>query len=404
MSELPTWVELATLRPLWTAAAIALRRSCRRLPRRFTVTGLDTSARHEIAALLDRRVPNPSVSVDAEALDATLRERCGHGLLEVVEAVLGPVPDNAQLAADRAAARNEPVQAALVATGLTEQPWAHTWAEGARRLVLRHQLSEAVLTCALRAAQRVQALDGTLLSRVQLAAEVYGDAHALDSGSVNESLVLRALAAAQGELAPATPPRRRQWWGDAGVSPDLVSSTCICVGMAPADGSPVAERLVAAMGDPLHVTAWDLQHASPVWRADEPVLVCENPRVLEAVAQAHGGAVATVCTSGNPGLVTMEVLRRLRRGGATLRYHGDFDWPGVAITNRLIEQVNVEPWLMTAADYRTGAARTTLALDGAPILPGWDAELGTSMTAHRIAVHEEVVLDTILAALSPRSR
>jgi len=27
------------------------------------------------------------------------------------------------------------------------------------------------------------------------------------------------------------------------------------------------------------------------------------------------------------------LLMQLRRAGATLRYHGDFDWPGIAIGN-----------------------------------------------------------------------
>ncbi len=363
--------------------------------------GLDNAGRHEVAALIGRAVPDPAVSVDAEALDAILRERCGHGLLEVVEAVLGPVPDTAQLAAERTAARDEPIQAALAATGLTEQTWAHTWAEGVRRLVLRHRLTEGDLAGALRAALRVEALNGALLSRVQLAAEVYGDAHALDAGSTAESLVLRGLAAARDSSVPHTTAQRREHWAASGVSPDLVSSTCLCLGLAPGDDSPVAARLTAAAGDPLHVTAWDLQRSDAVWRAGAPVLICENPRVLEAVAQEYGGAVAVVCTSGNPGLVTVEVLRRLRRGGASLRYHGDFDWPGIAITNRLVEQVGAQPWLMTAADYLAGTARTELALEGTPVRPSWDPELGAAMAANRVAVHEEVVLDTILAAVAP---
>jgi len=381
-SALPSWVLLPALYPLWTAAAVAMKRSGRRLPRRFMVRGLDTAARHEVAALLERAAPDPTVSVDAETLDAILRERCGHGLLEVVEAVLGPVPHTAQLAAERAAARDEPIQAALAATGLTDQPWALAWADGVRRLILRHQLTDVELTRALRAALHVRALDGSLLSRVQLSAEIYGDAHALDPGSVAESLVLRGLAATTGEPAPNTAAQRREYWRAYRVSLDLVSSTCLCLGLAPGDGSSVAARLGGAGGDPLHVTAWDLQRSSAVWRAGAPVLVCENPRVLEAVAQEYGGAVAAVCTSGNPGLLAVEVLRRLGRGGATLRYHGDFDWPGVAITNRLVEQVGVQPWLMTASDYTAGTARTGLALEGAPVPPSWDAELGATMVHH----------------------
>jgi hypothetical protein len=49
----------------------------------------------------------------------------------------------------------------------------------------------------------------------------------------------------------------------------------------------------------------------------------------------------------------MTVLERLVPA-AQLRYHGDFDWAGIAITNRLAGRVAVNPWLMTASDYETG--------------------------------------------------
>ena len=90
------------------------------------------------------------------------------------------------------------------------------------------------------------------------------------------------------------------------------------------------------------------------------MLVCENPRVLEAVAERFGGRLPVVCTSGRPALVVLDVLRGL--SGAELRYHGDFDWPGVMIANRLVAEVGVMPWRMGADDYTAALGPSGLPL------------------------------------------
>jgi uncharacterized protein (TIGR02679 family) len=198
------------------------------------------------------------------------------------------------------------------------------------------------------------------------------------------------------------------------VLPDLVSSTCLLAGIAPsvasgfpenpavpaADGGSVLERLqaAAAFGEPVHVTGWDLRVLPTVWAAQCRVLVCENPQVLEAVVNRFGAAVPVLCTSGQPSLVAMAVLRRLRAGGVRLDYHGDFDWPGLAIANRLIHEVGVRPWRMETTDYLAGLARTNLPLHGAAGSAAWSPTLGEVMASRGIAVHEEVVLEALLSS------
>jgi uncharacterized protein (TIGR02679 family) len=142
----------------------------------------------------------------------------------------------------------------------------------------------------------------------------------------------------------------------------------------------------------VHLTGWDLRRCT--LRVPEVVLVCENPRVLEAAAERGGGRTPVVCTSGQPALVVLDVLGELQ--GAELRYHGDFDWAGVAIANRLIAVAGVTPWRMSAADYERGLAGAALPLVGASVEPVWDAELGAAMRHHGIAVHEEAVLPDLL--------
>jgi hypothetical protein len=79
--------------------------------------------------------------------------------------------------------------------------------------------------------------------------------------------------------------------------------------------------------------------------------------------------------------------------------HGDFDWPGLAIVNRLVERLGVEPWLMDAAAYRDAARRSGLELAGDPVPAVWDPALAPAMERLGVAVHEEAVLPVLLDAL-----
>jgi len=227
-----------------------------------------------------------------------------------------------------------------------------------------------------------------------------GDAHALDDGRPLGQCVLRGLAIAAGVAPPYGASARRALWERFGVAVDCVSSTCLVLGLRPQAGGPGASRLrmAADSGDPVHLTAWDIRRCSPAVAARTPVLVCENPRVLEAFAERHGGRFAVVCVAGEPNLVTLDVLRALGDGGAALRYHGDFDWPGIAIANRLRATVGIEPWHMSAADYRPAVRAGGPPLIGRPVAASWDSELGQAMREHDVAVHEEAVLGDLLEA------
>jgi len=124
--------------------------------------------------------------------------------------------------------------------------------------------------------------------------------------------------------------------------------------------------------------------------------------VLEAVAQSRSrwsDVPAVVCTSGVPGLVTVELLRRLAAARSHLAYHGDFDWPGIAMANRLVELLGAVPWLMSADDYLQAARDDGPALEGVPVEPVWTKGLGTAMRRRGVAVHEEAVIAVVLDAL-----
>jgi uncharacterized protein (TIGR02679 family) len=134
----------------------------------------------------------------------------------------------------------------------------------------------------------------------------------------------------------------------------------------------------------------------------QEVFVCENPRVLEAIAERGLAGIAIVRTSGRSTLVVLEVLRRLAESGAHIRYHGDFDWPGIAMVNQLVALFGAQPWRMSADDYLDSPAR--LPLVGSEVAPAWDADLGAAMRHRDLAVHEEAVLGELLDSLWPSRR
>lgn len=409
MTALPAWITDPALDDAW-----------RRIRDRFERAGLVAAGyvqltdqmreqRHALGALLGRSVTRPAVRIDLAALDRRLRERSGAGGLDEVLTALHGTPPT-----DRPAARAQQDEARRIpldrAVELVRTPWAPVWADSLRRTGLLTGRGDAV-----KLVEDAAAVLGELVvpevrqqSRVELAARLLGDAHALDADRLLHRLVLRGLAAAAGTAVPDSAPDAAQLWSRFGVEPDLLSRTCLVLGIAAPGPGGTRLRLAAEAGDPVHLTAWDLRRLSELTIVPGPretgpsvtgpsVLVCENPRVLEALAESGDGAPPVVCTSGEPNLVVHAVLGRLRAAGVPLRYHGDFDWPGIGIANRMRASYGAQPWLMTADDYVRAVRRDGVALGSVPVEPSWDGELGAAMRRHGRAVHEEAVLAEILA-------
>ena len=86
--------------------------------------------------------------------------------------------------------------------------------------------------------------------------------------------------------------------------------------------------------------------------------VCENPNLVAIAADALGPHCAPlVCTDGMPAASQRAVLSQMVCAGARLRYHGDFDWPGIAIGNAVVETsapyLGVSAQTITAPRWRT---------------------------------------------------
>jgi uncharacterized protein (TIGR02679 family) len=388
------WFASAGLRPLWTGLHSRLLRNGRSVGGRLTLTGLDPAQQDALGRLLGRAVAARD-TVDVSALEKLLAG-AGTGVLEVVETVVGPVPDRrAERSAD--AARRASLEEFLAAQPLPVPP-AACWLDLVRRLPLDEAtrvLGQAAATLHLTVGSAARPW-----ARGELAQAVTGGAHGLDDDTLLTRLVLRGLAALLDVEYPADSASRRALWELAGVAPDTVATTVPVYGLRHLDDPWLRHR--ADEHWETHLTLREVRRLLPFRLAPQTVYVCENPRVLEAVAEAALD-VALICTMGNPTTVTQALLAAVSsQPGVRLAYHGDFDWPGVAIAGRVIQRFSASPWCFSAADYQRAVSRghPLQQLTGRAEATPWDPALAAAMTSAGLAVHEEAVVDDLLTDLS----
>lgn len=385
-----------------------LARARRRLEREESLAGSVTLARptpaqRQAVERLLGRAPRASgsLSVRLEALDGVLRASgaAPDGLAAAVTALTGPVVPLRAVREQEEAAWSE---AFSLLEALTAPELAH-WSvrlrsDGVvRRLCRNPETARTVLADAVAVLGVLPVEPATSLPA--LAARVLGSAHALDDGTPLASVVLSGARALSGCPDGSGARWRRAAWASAGVIKDDVSSTVLTLNLP---GNPALDW-ARERGEPMVLTLRQLVRL-PLAAAPETIHICENPAVLSAVADACGPArPPLVCLQGQPSAAALTLLRQARAKGATLRYHGDFDWGGLRIAATLLRHVPWEPWRYTARDYRALAARTSTfpRLTGSPFEAPWDPELAPALSAFGVRIEEETVLDELLADLTP---
>lgn len=242
------------------------------------------------------------------------------------------------------------------------------------------------------------------LTRAQLAAQALGDAHALDNGYPKATLVLAVLRSAlpcKDSLDPEDTEieglSARDLWANAGVLVNELARPALVLNLPG----------VATLGEPAYLSLRSLLRSPPDWAMQgRTVFVCENPNLL-AIAADHLGTncAPMVCTDGMPAAAQRTVLTQLSQAGATLHYHGDFDWPGLRIGNHMMREHGAQPWRFGAADYLAAlgiAPRPGRPLQGVESEPSWDATLALAMRTEQQAIDEEMVAELLIQDLAQR--
>ncbi len=378
----------------------------RRLRRRYelgrlndvlSLTNVSQDERRALEGLLGRRPGNAtSIQISIAEIDIALsRAGLASSLREALEQLDGPIFDLVAEREDLAtrwqgtfAGHVTPTLSALVSEG-SGQTLVKRLSRGDPDVGRRYLDATAAVIANLPAA-------GIPLSRV--AARVLGDSHALDEGQPIATLVLAALRCESAE-------RPREAWAKWGVLLGELAAPALVLSIPAAPGSLCGDLVNRALelGEPIHLSLRLLLRSSAQWAVSgRPVFICENPAVVAMAADALGAQCAPlICTDGMPSAAQRTLLMQVREAGAILRYHGDFDWPGIVIGNFVLRTFGAEPWRFGAEDYsRACSQHPSRGLAGTPVAANWDAQLSTEMAASGKAIHEEAVIDGLLEDLA----
>jgi hypothetical protein len=448
-----SWLARPELARLWDTLHERLQRNGIAIRGRLLIPDPSHAEREALGLLMGRAYPAGTISIALADLDERLRSSAaGCGAADAVAELRGRLTNRPAVRSARRAERDQvwvAADEAMAAAGLAEAPWAPGWLDEIRRGGALTRLApdravsliaQAVVVLS-RLVPQVQppgqagiappgiaqagipsgiapsgiapsgiAPSGIAragIGRGELAERVTGTAHGLDDDTVLARLVLRGLARSRDEEFPRDARGRRELWQAAGVATDQVWSTVLTYGLMPLGDDWPARMLRerSASRAETHLTMRDLRRMQ--WRLPPgtEIFVCENPRVVEAAADAACRR-PLVCTSGNPTTTVLALLDTLTAAGARLAYRGDFDWPGVAMANRILARYDARPWRMSAADYEqhVHAARDRATplqpLSGQPVVAEWDPELAPAMQALGVGVQEESALELLLTDLS----
>ena len=284
---------------------------------------------------------------------------------------------------------------------------ALSWVHDIRHSGLLLRLSKSDLSVAQRLLNQARSIiqdfpyDGVPLA--ELAAKAAGDSHALDQGQPLGTLVLRAAALIGKIKLDHRSESRRAAWANVGVLCDELSGPVLLLNVREDSDSYLAQvlRLHADHGEPYRLTIRQLLRLRPRWSRHQTgpvVYICENPTVLATTANRIGPTSAPlICTEGSLRVAAQLLLRQLSDAGIELRYHGDFDWPGIQIANGVIERFGANPWRMAPQDYLS--APGSKLLRGKPVVASWSAALTIAMQRRGLAIDEEGMTASLLEDL-----
>jgi uncharacterized protein (TIGR02679 family) len=372
--------------------------------REIRLTGLAPHERDALAQIAGRRSrPSTSIVLDLASVDGTLSAAgVAPSLRVALEQLDGPIRHMATARAAETARWNGILS-------LPEHPLLKQWLSVPANLGMLKRLSASDHILAERISKDAEAvlhrLPSSGITLARLAADALGDAHGLDAGRPVATVVvsiMRTNETQDEDTLLAEDDRVRSIWARAGVMVNELARPTLFLNVpfSVTDGSGVMTA-----GHPAYASLRWLMRSRPRWDVREhEVFVCENPNIVTIAADHLGSRCPPlVCTDGMPSAAQRVMLSQLRATGAILRYHGDFDWPGIRIANLVIREHGANTWRMNENDYVAAAEHAQgrgTNLSGTEVVAMWDESLSSRMTRYGLGIPEEAVAASLLSDLA----
>lgn len=398
-------------RRLFEAARRSLERTGGDLHASVGVPSPDEAERNAIIGLTGtyRRSGVKRVAIALRDLDAAVRSSTGLTLVDLLQKIGPELANRPADAARDTTAREEALDVARNSRLYETAEWFRTWLDGLTddgtlTRLLGRQEATVVLNQSTKTLEYLESRppERGPITLAVLAATITHDTKALNHGTSLSTLITRALAIRADTPKPTTAEGRRDLWDRFDVLLDDLASRVLVLNL-PASGDGLGDWLTGAarLGIPFYATLHQIA-TLPIAVRCPLVHVCENPAVLRGAAGELGpNSLPLVCAEGRPSTAFHRLARAITAGGGELRYHGDFDWAGIAIASGIIDRHGARPWRMSAGDYRGALTREgeRVKLAGRPLATPWDPELAQAMRDHGEAVYEEAVGAPLLADL-----
>jgi uncharacterized protein (TIGR02679 family) len=381
---------------------------------RLRISNLSRDEHAALAGLLGRPVRfSSSMQIDVQMIDASLsRGGVATSLRGALESIDGPIihADTA-----RAVLKVGWSNAISVATHLDFSSFLQTSSGVGLLKRLSNSDTEVAARLCSRADTVLKLLPAKGMTRAQLAAKSLGDAHALDTGHAVATLVLavwRKMSLGQdtyeenptvenGSVREIGEDRIRDIWAKAGILVNELARPALFLNLH-LNGN---QTLPLSSGEPSYASLRFLLRSDPLWDVrGRDIYVCENPNLLAIAADKLGmNSAPIVCTEGMPAAAQRVILQQLVTAGGRLRYHGDFDWPGLRIGNHVMREFGAVPWRFDVKEYLAAVAsapRPGFGLTGLEVHASWDEALTAAMRTHGLAIAEESLADELLQDLA----
>ena len=310
-----------------------------------------------------------------------------------------PAPRRKHARLDRGTYRRQ-----LLVSAVTSwpEPWVNEWVDRVAASEIRLDNASQVAKCAgdaRRVSDLLDSNEGIMASKADVAARLFGDAHALDSGMLYR-FVYFALQSRLGQYHLS----KSELWEKAGIKGNYLCDPALTWGIPVTDRTPMGELIRSANQSnlPLYVTQYALTRGSLEVPPGTKVLAVENPRLVEAAAERNL-PICLISANGTPGSAFKSLISQLLRSGAEVRFHTDFDTGGFYI-GKSLHSKGCKPWRMTHRDYieiiewakKEGIA-LPLQVDPRPCPPlPWDPMFRSVYQTYRKVVHQELILNDIL--------